>query len=397
MDTNATSTYQYWDYLEGDALVCSSRGPSEYQPLCILNRYIFGVAFLFHGSISLYNMRRLQRLQASVADSSVMSLKRQQSSSGGRHQPGQRANIAYFTRLLGTFAVKQLSYGAAQVLSVNGTLHSHSTATGLLGLVLTAIAVAAVMYVALLQLHGAAAFKVIVEIPSHKRERREDWPKRYFFGLLDGIQSVGAPPITIGIWVLRATGLIGSVLFCSVMCGLICYAGTRSTIENLFDRGRTLIRVNHLQQNAGGDIEALHRRRNILKKKLRGLIAFALGILLTTVFVPLSIIVFGSVYSSTQLLIHTTVFNVVCIFVWSHLCMTTHAHVNKKSFKQAKVIAASQANGASTGGASSGNQLEYTVANESGLSVVESEFVKAKGRGNAGEKGGLFSDVSSED
>jgi hypothetical protein len=396
MATNANFTYQYWDYLEGDALVCSPRGPAIYQPLCILNQYICGIAFLFHGSISLYNTRRLQRLQSTVVDSSVMSVKRRHSS-GGCQQPEQQASIAYFIRLSGTFAVEQLAYGAGQILSVNGTLYSHSTARGLLGDGLLAVTVAAVMYVALLQLHGAAAFKVIVEIPSHHGERRGDWRKRSFFRLLDGIQSVGAPPITFGSWMLLATGVIGPSIYCSLMYGLTCYAGTRSTIENLFERGRTLIRVNHLQQNAGGGIDALHRRRNILKKKLRGLIAFALGIVLTTVFAPSSMIIFGSVYSSTQLLIHTTVFNVVVIFVWSHVCLTTHKHVNKKCAKQAKYTAASQANGASTGGASSGSQLEYTVANESGLSVVESEFVKPKGRGHAGDRGGLFSDVSSED
>jgi hypothetical protein len=389
---NATATYQYWDYLEGDALVCSPLGPPEYNLLCNTNQFIFGISFLVHGALSLYNARRLQRLQETVVDATVGGSSNNGMSPGTR-PPKRHANLEYFAKLSRTFFLQQCSYGASQLVAVCGTLHPPSTTEGLVGDALLSVTIATVMYIALLHLRRAEAFIRIVDLPSSQTSERKRGGRILFTRILNDAQGPGALPITFGVWGLLASGLIGRPAFCSVMYSIICFTGGRSMIENIFERGRTLIRVNDLQQRAGGSVDALHRRRNILKNKLRRWIVFAIGIGSTTVFVPASVVIFGSVYSSTQLLIHNSVFNTILFIAWTHVCNSTHRHVDAKYARLRKL-------GPTTGGQNVENtsqlQSEYTVANESGLSMVaKTDFEVAKaGAGTRG--GGLFSSVSTE-
>jgi hypothetical protein len=371
-------------------LVCSPLGPSKYRQLCHINQFIFGISFLVHGALSLYNTWRLQRLQATVVHASIRDSLR--GISPGERPNERHANLKYFTKLSGTFCLQQSSFGASQLVTVNGTLHPPFTVEGLVGDALLSVTIATVMYMALLQLRRAEAFKRIVEIPSSqtKNERRRR-ARILFTQILNDAQGAGALPITFGVWGLLASGLIRRPTFCSVMYSLICFTGGRSLIENIFERGRTLIRVNDLQQRAGGNVEALHRRRNILKHKLRRWIVFAIGIVSTSVFVPASVVIFGSVYSSTQLLIHNSVFNTILFIAWSHICNSTHRHVDAKYAKLRKV-------GRTTGGLhvenSSQLQSEYTVANESGLSVVAPSQFEVTKAGARTSVGGLFSSDS---
>ena len=68
MDTNATTfaTYQYWDLMDGDAMVCSSLGPPDYQLVCNLNEYGLGIVFITEALSLLYNARRMERLESTV-------------------------------------------------------------------------------------------------------------------------------------------------------------------------------------------------------------------------------------------------------------------------------------------------------------------------------------------
>jgi type III secretory pathway component EscS len=394
MHNNGTA-YEYWDYLEGDALVCSALGPPEYQPLCKLNQLFFGLAFLVDGVVNLYNARRLKRLHSIVIHGNTsQSTSTSHAASPARHT----TTLVYHKVLSRTFGIEQLAYGGAQLIGMGGTLYSPTSAGGRFGDSLMAVTVACVMYVALLQLRGAAAFKRIVQLTTENRHGR---CHNVITRLLNISQSVAAFPITFSVWILLASGMITRTVYYSIMYTLICCAGIRSMIENVVERGRTLIRVNHLQQNAGGGIDALHRRRNILKTKLRGLIILMLGILSTTVFAPATMVLFGSLQSSTQLQVHYLVFDTALLVVWSQSCIVTHKHINKKIAKLAKQTTAGDTRvtdkpmGGARGDTGTLDQEVYTVANESGLSVVgDSEFV-ARMQRRTGDQGGLFSEIAS--
>jgi hypothetical protein len=385
---NATTDYRYWDNVEGDALVCSTRGPPEFQALCILNQFFFGFAFAIQGSINLYNAQRLRRLQTSVTVADPFSSMKR-TSAVMPQQPGQKANLVYFTVLSGSFGIKQLAYGTCHMIGIGGTLNPPSTLEGLSGDAMLALTISFVLYVALLQLRGAEAFKIIVELRSQSQLHRT-----LFTRALNFAQGVGAIPITAGVWVLLASGLIRRYTYYSVVCGLICYAGARSMVENILERGRTLIRVNHLQQRAGGGIDALHRRRSILKHKLRRLIVLTLGISSCAVFVPATLVLLGSVYSSTQLLIHYSVFNTVLLIVWTHACMATHKHVSKKCNKRGKLSSVTMSRkGLPDAEVARVKSGEYTVADVSGMSMVGDSSFEVN-RPSRGE--GLFGDLTSD-
>ena len=84
----------------------------------------------------------------------------------------------------------------------------------------------------------------------------------------------------------------------------------------------------HIHVRIGGNSEAMRRRRNILKKKVRALIFHMLGIFTVMVFLPLSVIIFGSVNSSTQMLIHERTNNTLGTIVLMVVCVATHTHTS---------------------------------------------------------------------
>jgi hypothetical protein len=376
------TTYEYSDSLDGDALVCSAHGPPEYRSWCIYTQFVLGVWFSIVGMLFLYNARRLGRLVGIAAGP------HQERASLTRKRARDSSFTQYFRRLTYVFGIEFSSWGCAHLLGGHGTLNAATSASGLVSEFAFAVAAGCTVYQGLLQLRGAAAFKGLVRMPG------DDAPHRtHVAHTLDFAQSVVVFPILLGLCGLLGFGIISRPEY-YVACYLLpCAAGVRSLIENILNRMRTLVLVDKLQQSAVGDSLAKQRRRKVLQQKVRRVIVDMTMIFLINVFIPLFVIVSGAVKSSAEWLIQSSIINTLAIFPMSIMAIRTHRHVTSKL---RRVNVATSGGNRSSKAMTGSTQDNFTVANESGLSVVgESEVGTRGSAANSQREPGLFGEVES--
>jgi hypothetical protein len=367
-NVTASGQYQYWDFLDGDATVCSPRGPVEYLSLCIFNRFCLGGGFAVEGLWLLYNARKLTHLSRIV-----------KKKSGSMR--------AYINRLTYIFGWEFFLYGSAHVVGAYGTVQSVSTLRGIIGDFLMSFAGAFNAYHSLLQLRGADAFRNMVHLGPDENSNR-----MLLTVVLDCAQGPGAFILTCIIWTLLACGVLTRMHFYASLLLIMVLGGIRSLFKNILDRVRTIVRLNALQQNAGGDINALKRRRDILRKKARVLIWDMVVIFSMQIGFPLAALL--SVNSSTQVLIVTSVFNTILCTIMFMLSLMTHSHVKRMSSSVA--TEAAKTNKSTSMALNSMAAPEYTVADESGLSIVNDVVSVGMNHNNeVPSVGGLFSEEQS--
>jgi hypothetical protein len=377
MSQNAT--YKYWDNMDGDAMVCSPLGPPEYRTMCIFNQYVLGVGFFLEGLSLLYNARRLGQLASGISSSRLP--KHSRSEQALR----KKSHMLYFNRLTYTFALDFLCLGVMHGVGGGGTIHSSATVDGLLGDLFYAIGLVSVMHHSLVQMRGAEAFRNLVQLPTAAINSKGTMIT--LRKLLDFVQGVGALPIAIGLWGLLVGGILTRSEFTSGLLTGWCGSGLRHMFENILSRARTLVQVDTLQQKAGGDVNAKRRRRGILLKKARALAVDSMTIFMCLFFLPFSLLVGGSVSSSTQWLIQNGASMTIMVVMIIPVCLNTHKHVSKNiTQSRRRSIATTQP---------WSNQV-HTVADESGMSVVgESEVGTNSRQSSLQSRDALFSVVES--
>lgn len=370
-------------------MVCSPFGPHKYEEMCNFNQYALGVAFAVQGGLFLYNARRLGRLERATVPASKHPTSNMPTAIKQKHA-GNKAEMLHNKRLMYASGFTFVGLGGAHLIGGSGTMYASSTFVGIFCDFVGSATLGCVLYMSFLHLRGAQAFRNLVQLPTNSDGVVQKRMRIIY--VLDVAQGPGAFAITFGVWLLLASGVITRVEYYSIMNILVGGAGIRSMFENIYGRVRTLVRVDELQQNAGGDNEAKRRRRNTLKSKARVLIFDMLVVLILNVFLPLSVLIFGSVNSSTQMLIHQGVSSTITAVGISGACIVTHKEVSKICAKQKKLIVDLE----TKQGMSSGGREEkdaYTVANESGMSVVGNSEIAGGARHSVG---GLFSDVGTD-
>jgi hypothetical protein len=392
MVSNATSSplYKYWDNGDGDAMVCSPHGPPEYRAMCYFNRYAVGGVFAMCSLWCLHGAMRLEKLGQLVTPSTARknSVKTQK----------QAARRLRFRKQSYVFGFELLGIAAMHLVNGFDTIASTSTIAGLLGDMVASFSIALMLYRALLQMREAEAFHALILLPMDLANAKSK--RMGLSGVLDIAQSTAVFPITFGFWVLLACGVLTRPVFLSALYALMAGSGVRTMIENILNRARTIHCVNDLQQHAGGDLSAKRRRRDILMNKVRTLIFDMVTLFLLHVAMPLSILLCGSFYSSTQTLLHLGAFGTVMAMFALIACLKRHQYVNKllSHRTQARRSLKVTSKGLRTnntglpGDEMTTDRNEFTVADVSGLSVVDQSEV---GGGGPKQKvdTGLFCDV----
>jgi hypothetical protein len=376
-NNNASSTYEYWDNVDGEAMVCSPFGPREYLHMCFFVQYILGTILTAEGLSFLYNAQRLARL-ASRRD-----LGESFNQGVGPKSRRSRSQSLYLTRFTFALAGEFVGIGAWFLVGM-GTRYSTRTLIGLFGDFSFCVGIAFALYLTFLQLKGAAAFRKLVQMPGtvskkHWRDQVAD--------VLDLTQSVGAIPFVVVLCTMLATRTITRSGFYAAGSVVMAVSGLRSVVSNILGRVNTLARVDVVQQAAGGSIDVKLRRRKILKEKARELLFHMLVIVTGNVVIPLAMVIWHSVYSSTQMLIHNGVnFTLVAILIGMQ-SVITHKQVNARYIRMVRATAKTTFGD----GTRDINDAAYTVANESGMSAVgDSHFYTSAPRA------GLFSEVETK-
>jgi hypothetical protein len=351
MDKINSSTlvaYTHWDYMDGDALVCSSFGPSYYRGICIFNQYITGVIFLIQGVWILWVRRMLGQHAMRVAPDKRLT------------SPQPRAKYRHITLL----AIALFCDGLEHLVGGTTTRYSSSTFEVRFSDFTYAIFSASVMYHQLIQLRMAENFRRLVQdlgTPINKN----GWASN----AVDFTQSYGALPLMCSLWLCLAVDVISRSSYHSTAVIVMVSVGARTVFHTISYRIRTLSRVNEMQQNAHGDLETKLRRRGILLGKVR---TVALELVATTSFavlLPLSLVVFGSVRSSTQYLLHRTVFEIF----WMGAVMIIGLSVQRKASrkKHENQVRCKTILVMPNDPAQPDPDVEYTVADDTAMSVVE--------------------------
>jgi hypothetical protein len=381
MEGNTTFSfpnYTYWDYADGDAMVCSSRGPPRYRAMCNYNQYFIGIELIICGLWFLWNARRLDRVRATtVAPVSVREIALKQRKKAAQRSQFRRHNLVFGTEMI--------ALGATHLINGSDTIYPTSTVPGLLGDLAACISVTLILYHLLLLMRSAQAFRRLVQIPTDSPGER-----RTRIGLnrvLDIAQSTGGFAMTFVLWALLASGVLTRPVFLSGLYVLMTATGVRTMFENIIDRMRTILRVNELQQKAGGDLAAKRRRRRILKSKIRVLVFDTTGLTPVIVLLPMSVLIFGTFESSTQILFHIGACDTITSTFVVMACVQRHKYVSKHLSRHA-IDAMATTKAMSLQGTGS-----RSVADESGMSVVDASEIEGAPKNQGG--GGLFSDVES--
>jgi hypothetical protein len=379
--------YTYWDGADGDAMVCSPHGPTKHRTLCGFNQYGLGILITISGLWTLYLARRLGQLAQRIAPFT----------SGGRdRQRSSQAGKLHMKRLLTVYGLELIALAGMHLVNGVATVSASSTIQGSIGDLFCATTIALIVNHMLLQMRGTQAFRMLVQIPTDSSTRQTK-KRLQLSNALDFTQSTGAFGIFWGVWVLVASGVMTRPTFLKTIYIFMTSFAIRTVFEDLIDRARTILRVDELQQNAGGDLVAKRRRRGILVKKVRALLFDMTALLFMNLALPMSVLVFRTTDSSTQILFHNTGFNSLLTIFTFAACISAHKQINKQFAKtRSSKPTRSQTPGAktATGQFGQGEQTsegEYTVAQESGLSVVGESETGGRPRKHSG--GGLFSEV----
>jgi hypothetical protein len=250
MDEINSSTlvgYTRWDYMDGDALVCSSLGPADYGGLCIFNQYVTGAVFLIQCVWVLWVRRLLGQHAMRVAP--------------GKTSPMPQPNDT--NRHISLLAIALFSAGLEHLVGGTTTRYSSSTFEGLFSDFMYAIFSATVLYHQLLQLRTAENFVSLVQdfgTPVNKN----GWVSR----VINFAQSYGALPLMCSLWLCMAVGVISRASYHSAAVIAMVTTSARTVLHTISYRVRALSHVNEMQQKAHGDREAKLRRRGILSVKL---------------------------------------------------------------------------------------------------------------------------------
>jgi hypothetical protein len=374
MDTNTSSIaeYTYWDAMEGDALVCSPFGQSDYRGLCFFYRYVIGVVLLTQGVWVLRVIKILERHRHRVVPDKF---------SASLNHSRTRYHHLYL------LAITLFSDGLEHLIGGAGTVYSSSTVLGLTSDFMFAIFCATVMYHHLLQRRLAENFRKLVQCPG-ARLQKQAWTTR----ALDLAQSFGALPVTCSLWVLLVFGVWSRSDYHSAAVLAITCVGIRTVLHTISARVRTLSRVDELQQKARGGTEAKIRRRGILMGKIRAAVFDMVLSINFSVLLPLSLVVFGSIKSSTRYLLHRSVFEIL----WVGAVGVIASSINRTAVRRLNPRPGHRSSTPKTLGQQADTDQEYTVANDSGLSVVEQSVAEVTGRTRTeSSKVGLFSVVTS--
>jgi hypothetical protein len=398
---SSSHVYEYWDHMDGNAMVCSEFGPANYRQLCVYNRLVVGAAMLFEAVWLLYNVARLhannsgdKRPHVSPGLAAVRSTRSTHNS--GRIKildtnkprkrtqegPMARQKFWYFRRIALLYGLQFMGLAGTQLINGNGTVYGTSTIIGLVGDSCAILSITAALNLNLLQLRGAAKFRELVTLsiyagrdPSSSKSCRH-----HSITILDNFQCWGATLLLLVILVLLANGAATRSTLYLISCLLVASSGLRSLYQNIVDRARTLVRINELQQFAAGDIEAKRRRQGTLKRKARALVYQLVGILVANTILPLSVPLARTNFSSTRVLLHMSAMNTAMVLLIFPQCVVTHKQVHRVFLRRSPEV-----NKRNTV-----IQRQGTVADLSGMSVVENSIV---GRTPEASRVGLFSEL----
>jgi hypothetical protein len=399
MAANVSDEYRYWDFMDGDAMVCSSHGPPEYRAMCIFNQYVLGAILTADGFWFLNSARRLGRLLPAIGQ--LQSAVVGQPPRGGRRMTRQQVvarttNLSHLKHLTFVLGIEYVCVGVALLIGGSGTVYPTTSLAGLASDLAFGLAVAVSWIATLVQLRGAKQLRNVIRTMTIDNARLCTNTRLAY--ILDVAFGASSFVFAGSLWLLLASAWLNRSAYYAAMALGILFNGLFSVGQNVLSRIRTLRRVDVLQQAAGGELEVRLRRRNILQGKLRTLLLHTTIIMLTLLFAPLSLIVFGSVNSSTQMLIHNGVNHVLFAISMTLVSSLTHKQVSK-SWRRHSVAMPTSVTDRSSGGIRMGdnNADNNTVANESGLSVVEpSECATGARQTTHGTHRGLFSEIEDE-
>jgi hypothetical protein len=179
-----------------------------------------------------------------------------------------------------------------------------------------------------------------------------------------------------------ATQVISKSWFYTIEYILSAGFNLRSFVAIATQRVAALRKLARLQNEFRGDVQDKKRRRRILKNKTFALAFDLLSVAIVSFLTPITIVMFGSPFSSRQLIIHLTVLLPVCAILSLILAISLYSNLRfEHKVKPMKTRA------------SAGHKLMDTESScGTGMSVIE----KSEAPGNHA-KDGLFSNFSDVD
>jgi hypothetical protein len=200
------------------------------------------------------------------------------------------------------------------------------------------------MYISLLQYRGAIHFKTFLPRPeakmTHEAKPASGLRALSLSTVLDAIQSSCAPVVAFAMWMLLRIGVYSRGWYFTWMWMLLGLTGLRSFHAIVMKRFATLRRVSPLVNAARGSIEEHSRRRSFICSKFVQLFLDMTAAFVHAVFVPMSVVIFGSVFNWNQLAIHATVFGVSQSLAILLSNISIHIQQRKKEAKTNRELAA---------------------------------------------------------
>lgn len=385
----------WWDGLDGDNLACRPGRDSEegFDFMCLFGTRIlptimlvFGICIL-HVGWQQFRLARGVRAGTNRSDSRTRNARPSMASS--RQTKQKKSGNSYNHAILSVVIAADIFSGnTGAILSGNGTIYASDTLPGRIGDAFFAIHCCTVWYLALIQIRGAKWFKGLVEMPTGKDNTEQtNWWSRLPSAnqVLDSLQGQLSPFIALTLWVLLAVGVLPRAWFYSVGHTLTAGFGFRSFVAIATQRVTALRKIALMQNTVRGTADDKKRRKGILKSKTFSLMIDLLGVFVINVFGSASVVMFGSTFSSRQLIIHGTIMSPIFTLATFFLVLAMYSGIKKA--KRRRSSAANSVNATGIKRSSfAGSQLSGRSVVEK--SVVEKSVVEADRRSSARNNGG---------
>jgi hypothetical protein len=179
------------------------------------------------------------------------------------------------------------------------------------------------------------------------------------------------------LWVMRLVGTITRGTMYSACYALSTLFGFRSFLAIATKRVSGLKSVAKVQSAVRGTNEDKVRRKGILHNKIGGLVLDLTGVLINSVFLTASFVIFGSTKSSRQYVVHTDATNFPIALFATLFLAATHVKLTKK--RKARRRPCKESHASSTGRADTGANSDGTsVQSQSSADVVTSSQANAR-------------------
>jgi hypothetical protein len=199
------------------------------------------------------------------------------------------------------------------------------------------------LYISLLQYRGAIHFKAFLPRPeattTDKAKPASGLRALSLSKVLDGVQSSFAPVVAFAMWMLLRIGVYSRGWYVSSMWILLGLTGLRSFHAIVMKRFATLTRVAPLLRGTRGSLEEHSRRRNIVCSKFITLFLDMTAVFLHAVFVPMSVVIFGSAFNSQQMAIHATALGITQALALALTNVNLHIQQRKRDARTRREVA----------------------------------------------------------